>query len=306
MRYGNDYLVLLGKETSYGTEQTSYTATLPDTCVMKTTKSTIDVKQKAYGYEEKKDSVQAGYTGGTVEISGELGLDAGITQHGILFAAFFDDDTTPFVNQAVGTSKQSYTIYRAYSDGAKVDVALGCVLESLKLSGGSGDAIKYSATFRAKSVAFEQFPILATPTYPEIQPLLFCDVTAKIQGSTGHAINSFDLTLTNTFVEDSKIYQNSCTKKGEYKTGFTGELKIEKNYDETNDADIITNLLSTSLTPDTITLNNSDSSHRFAITTYGKTTDVNLPDPDNSIFQFDFTKKLMADNSNVAIEIAYT
>ena len=300
MRYGNDYLILLGKETSYGTEQTTYTATLPDTVTMKEEISQIAVSQKSYSYEKQKNEIQKGTIGGTVEITGELAYDNGLTKHGILLEAFFDDSTSPFENQTVGTAKNSYTIYQYFSDG-KVNKAVGCVLQTLNISGAFNDVIKYTATFRAKEITREATVTLTTPTYPEIKPFLFCNVSVTIHGTSGVKINSFDLNLQNILADDKFVYQNSCSKTGEYKTAFQGTLKIQKTYDESSDTTIIDDILSDTLAQDKITL--TDGLDQWDINTYGKVTEANLPDPDKTIFEFDFTKELMADSSNKAILI---
>lgn len=300
MRYGNDYLILLGEETSYGTEQTSYTAILPDKITMKREVAQITTSQKSYSYEKQKNELKAGIIGGSVEISGELGYDGGLTRHGILLAAFFDSGTA-FSNPTIGTAKKSYTIYQYFSDG-KVNKAVGCVLESLNISGNYNETIKYTATFRAKDIDFESTVTLTAPTYPEVRPFLFCNVKATVHGSADKKINSFDLQLKNIMADDKIIYQNSCYKSGEYKVAFEGTLKIQKTYDESLDKDIIDDTLDDSLVYDKIELDDGANSWEFE--TYGKVTETNLPDPEKAIFEFDFTKELLADNTHRAIEIS--
>jgi hypothetical protein len=304
-RYGNDYLVLLGKETSYGTEQTTYTSTLPDKIEIKESTAQIAVNQKTGSLEPQKNEIQAGYKMVSVTLSGELGIDSGITAHGILFAGFFSDDTEPFTVQAIGSTLQSYTMYQYFSDG-NYNHVVGCVMESLNVTGASGETIKYSATFRGKLLTREDSGTPpSTPTQPEIQPLLFCStVFSKIAGATNITkANSFNLTMNNTFADDKSIYQNSCTKSAEYKTGFNGTYTIEWNYDATNDSDVYDNILSTTLIEDNVDL--FQGAAYFEIDTFGKITDYTLADPDKGIFVSSYTKQLMGDSSNSAVEIDY-
>ena len=304
-RYGNDYLVLLGKEVSYGTEQTTYTATLPDKIEIKESTAQIAVSQKTGSLEPQKNEIQAGYKSVSVTLSGEMGIDSGITGHGILFAGFFSDDAEPFTVQAVGSTLQSYTLYQYFSDG-KYNHVVGCVMEGLTVSGASGETIKYSATFRGKLVTREDTGSPpSTPTQPEIQPLLFCStVFSKIAGAANITTgNSFNLTLNNVFADDKVAYQNSCTKSGEFKTAFNGTYTVEWNYDSTNDSDAYDNILSTTLIEDNVDL--YDGTAYFELDTFGKITDYTLADPEKGIFVSSFTKQLMGESGSNAIEIDY-
>ena len=310
-RYGNKYLVLLGEETSgYGTEQTSYTATLPDKVEMKEETSAIEISQKTGDIETWKGEYLAGTKKGTVTISGQLAIDTGITTHGILFDAFFSnyDGTDTFDNPAAG-APQSYTIYQYFTSDSNYNVAVGCVAESLEISGAVDGAIEYSITFRAKSISREESASPPTaPSYTDTEPLLFQRVSVtRLVDITDedriNEINSFSLTLNNTFADDNLIYQNSSTKSQELRCGFNGQLNVEFNYDSTHSEDVYDHIMGSGLTKGNLRLDDPAVSEYFMIETKGKITEYTIADPDKCIFTNSFTKELMGDDSTAAITI---
>ncbi|MBT6994533.1 MAG: hypothetical protein HN952_06210 [Candidatus Cloacimonetes bacterium] len=306
-RYGNNYLTCLGKEASYGTEQTTYEVILPDKVEMKKTIASIDISQKTGTLEKKNTEMHAGYTGGTVAISGELktGADAN-THHGILLEAMFNDSASVFNIPAVGTTPNSYTIYQYFNDDAG-HKAVGCVLESLEIAGSSGGAITYTANFRAKTITYEtDLSALTDPfsSVPAITPALFANTTVQLIGDDTNIskINSFTLSLTNSFADEANMYQNSNTKLLEILTGFAGSLSVEWNYDKTNNSDVEAKLMTTASDAITIT----DGTNSWILSTFGKYTEYQFSDPDKGIFTSRLSKTLMSDASNDAVAITIT
>lgn len=303
-RYGNDYLCLVGKEATYGTEQDEYTATLPYKVEMKKSVAPIDVSLKTGSIEKQGCEMVAGYTGGSVTISGALDSGQSVTTSAAIFLeAMFQDSATPFAIPAVGTAPLSYTIYQYFVSDSKMHKALGCVLESFEITGSSGGTIEFTATFRAKSIEYEQTDASVTsPTFACITPALYGGITiAKFGGDSNITkINSFTLSLTNVFADDAKVYQNSATKLQEILTGIEGSLTIDWNYDKVNDSDITGNIVDESVA-DSLVLHGTGV---WTIETYGKYTDYSFADPDKGIFSSNFSKTLMTkDATHKAISV---
>ena len=305
-RYGSKYLTLLGEETGgYGTEQTNYDATLPDTVEMKEEVSAIELSQKTGDLEKQKSEYLAGLRKGTVTISGQLAIDDGITTHGLIFDAFFSNDTV-FSNSGVG-APQSYTIYQYFTDDNSYNTAVGCVAESLEITGEVDGAIEYTITFRAKSISREESgDPPSEPSYADLRPLLFQNVASDIiaDNTDIDTINSFSLTLNYAFADDNLVYQNSTTKSQELRCSFNGQLNIEFNYDSTHSSDVYDNIMGATLLTDTLGLY-TDTADYFEITTEGKITEYTIADPDKCIFTNSFTKELLGSSAKDAIEISY-
>ena len=303
-RYGNDYLCLVGKEASYGTEQDEYTATLPYKVEMKRTVAPIDVSLKTGTLEKQGCEMQSGYTGGSVTISGALDTGSSITTSPAIFLeAMFQDSATPFAIPTVGTTPLSYTIYQYFVSDEKMHKAIGCVLESFEITGSSGGAIEFTATFRAQMITYEQTDATVdVPTFSCITHALYGDVEVSAFAGLGHItkINSFTLSLTNVFADDAKVYQNSSTKQLEILTGLEGSLTFDWNYDKTYDSEVSGELVD-SVLADTLVLVGSST---WTITTFGKYTDYSFADPDKGIFASNFSKTLMSDGTDKAISIA--
>lgn len=308
-RYGNNYLAVLGKEASYGTEQKTYEVILPDKVEMKKTIASIDISQKTGVLSKKNTEKLAGYTGGEVTLSGQLspGADAD-SVHGILLEAMFADSSSAFEVPAVGTSPFSYTIYQYFNDN-KGTLGLGCVLNSFGISGSSGGGIEYTAGFRPKSITYEDdvSDVVGGDPFssiPDITPAIFADTTLTTMGGENNisTMNSFSIDLTNTYADDALIYQNANAKSQEILTGFEGSFTAEWNYDKANDSDISGKLMADALT--SVVLAITDGTQTWTYTLYGKVTDYSFADPDKGIFTSSMTMELMSDASNIPISIA--
>jgi len=303
-RYGNDYLCLIGKQSDYSTEQETYTATLPYKVEMKKTVAPIDVSLKTGNLEKQECEMKSGYTSGTVTITGALDTSSSVTTSPAIFLeALFQDSVSPFAINKVGTIPNAYTIYQYFVSDDKINVAIGCVLESFEITGASGGTVDFTATFRAKSISYEQTNSnVSAPTFSCINPTLYGAITVSKfgNGTAITSINSFTLSLTNIFADDTSVYQNSVTKQQEILIGLEGTLSIEWNYDKSNDNDIYGNLVGT-VSNDTINLVGSST---WLISTNGKYTEYNSSDPDKGIFTSSFSKTLMSDGSDKAISIS--
>jgi len=188
-------------------------------------------------------------------------------------------------------------------------LATGCRLETLEISK-NGDYIGYTATFRAQTIddmvdlSSGQSWALTGVTdtkYPESTPFLWQDTTCSLIGALVK-MNTFSLTLTNTFMSDDLAFQNGQEKTRDYICGSSGVLTAEWIYDTTHDATVYDNLYSQTCMRDVITITNGLVS--WTITTEGQYTDYTKPDKENCLYVGGFTKQLLGDGSNTAISIA--
>jgi len=309
-RYGNDYLTCIGKEVTYGTEQTTPEVVLPDKCEMKKVVVPIEISQKTGSLVKQDTEMVAGYTAGEVVLSGEVvpGATADLA-HGILLEALMHVSATPFIAQAIGTAPFSYSIHQYFNDD-KGHKGLGCVLASLELAGSTGGMITYSTTMRAKSVAFEQdFSVNPTDPFasiPSFAPAIFALTTLTTLGGETNItkLNSFSLSLSNLFADDALVYQNANVKAQEILTGLEGSFNVEWNYDKTNNVDVEGKLMVDALT--SIVFAITDGANTWTFTLFGKITEYIPADPDKGIFVSSLQMTLMEDGSNEAISIAIT
>ena len=307
-RYSNNYLTVIGKETEYGKQQLTYAVILPDKLELKKTIASIDIAQKTGVLTKKNTEKLAGYTGGTGAQSGDLvpGVLAASTL-AIMLEALFQDTGTPFIVPAIGTVPLSYSLFQFFNDD-NANTGTGCVLESLDIAGSGGGAITYAANWRSQEVLYEATPTLVGGdpfgSIPSVVPAVFALTTLDLFGGDTNItkLNSFSLSLKNTFVEDPLIYQNSNKKIQEIIKGFEGSLNIEWNYDKENDDDISGKLMSNTLTTVTFTISNG--SQDWTFTMYGMVTDYSPSEPDKSIFTSSMVFELMSDTSHAAISVS--
>jgi len=311
----NKTLIVMGRETEYGTAFTTPTVKLPDMMEYSFGVAGIEVPQKTQTLEPKIKTSQAGRKSPTVTLSGIL-----TENHQELLVAFFGDTAGAYVWQtsdvAADAAGHSYTIVQAIplasgdlGDGV---VATGCRLETLEISK-NGEYVGYTATFRAKTiddmVDLSSYTLtgISNTTYPEITPYLWQDVTCSLLDTAAVTnLNTFGLTLTNTFMDDDPAFQNSQTKVRDYICSSGGQLTAEWVYDTVKDATVYDNLYSQTTQTDIITLVGDGAISDWAITTEGQYQEYTKPDKDKCLYMGSFTKQLLGDSSNTALSIAVT
>ena len=306
----NKTIVVMGRETTYGEEFKTPTVKIPDLMEYTFGVAGIEVPQKTQTLEPKIKTSQAGRKSPTVTLTGIL-----TDSHEELLVAFFGDTSSPYVWQssdvAAGSAGHSITIVlsvpSASDDLGDGVVATGCRLESLELSK-NGDYIGYTATFRAKTVddnvdlSTYILTGITNTTYPELVPFLWQDVTCSIldtQAETG--INTFNLSLTNEFMDNDPTFQNNQLKQRDYICGSSGKLTAEWLYDTIKDAQVYDNLFSQTTQTDVISLVNANKT--WAITTEGQYQNYTKPDKEKCLYAGSYEKALMGDSSNTAISI---
>ncbi len=303
-------IVVLGRETTYGTVFTTPTVKLPDMMDYTFGHEVITVPQKTQTLAPMIKTSQDGRNMPTVTLTGIL-----TDSHEELLTAMFGDTASPYV---IGTSDiakdaagYSYTIAQcvpsASDDLGDGVVALGCRLESLNISK-NGQYVGYTAVFKAVSiddmVDLNTWTLtgITDTTYPELTPFLWQDVTASLLDTAAvTTLNTFSLDLVNEFVDDDLSFQNSSTRTTLPKCGTTGTLSAEWIYDTTSDATVYDNLLSQTPQTDNIIL--SDGSNTWTFATEGQYLTYSKPDKEKCLFVSSFTKQLLGTSSVVPITV---
>lgn len=243
-RYGNNYRVAIGQETSLGSGYTNSTnirfddlTVLPDTINMVGDVAQIDTGAKTQSGLSTLCEYKQGYKQYTVTLSGYLSHE-----HEILLKALTPDTASPYCIDALPTLK-SYVILRIWSDAVSTpyvaDKAIGCQLSSLKITGTSGDMIRYEAVFMAQGFEREIASQAITGTDPGVvctSGFNFGDYDSTTElcfGDTEH-LKSFDLSLGYELADDATSYQNSNTRLETIPMKAACEFSYVTNHDTTN------------------------------------------------------------------------
>ena len=293
-RNGNDYKLVIGKETTYGAASVTSLLHYPDSIEMNDTTAVIDVSTKTGTLIPGHCSKIKGITTGTVTIKGQFTLDKIMLLE--LFNKVGTATYTPFIANQVS---DSWTIYRLWDESTDdvADIATGCVLETFKLTADGGNILMYEATLRTSGKINREARITGGLTYTSQTA---CTVfphydSVYTRGASAVKYNSMSITYSRTFVDDAKAFQNSLVKGFDLITDSSAVLEIEWNYDTATDSVVYDNILGT------VILDKFDfdsSSSDLEISTYGKYTSYDAPDPDNGIFTGKLTKDLLYDGTN--------
>jgi hypothetical protein len=307
----NKTIIVIGRETTYGTAFTTPTVKIPDMMEYTFGVAGIDVPQKTQTLEPKIKTSQEGRKSPTVTLSGIL-----TDEHEEFLVAFFGDTASPYVwgtsDVAADAAGHSYTICQAIpaasddlGDGVQ---ATGCRLESFEINR-NGDYIGYTATFRAKTiddmVDFSTYTLtgITDTSYPELISFLWQNVTCSLLDTVAlTSMNTFGLSLTNTFMDDDPAFQNSQTKGRDYICSSGGQLTAEWIYDTVSDATVYDNLFKQTTQTDVVSIINANKTWTF--TTEGQYQEYSKPDKESCLFTGSFTKQLLGDASNTALSIA--
>ena len=304
---GNDYRVFIGKETALGSGKTNVTSInigtaagevvwLPDTFNYVYEPSQIDTGSKS-----------------TIPLSTPCELKAGHSNYKVTLSGYFSDDHEILLKALTGESASTYdidglptldgyVIERVWSDVATspfhVDKAVGCQLQQLKITGQSGDLVRYEATFTAQNVTRETTQAF-TGTDPGVnctEGYNFGDVTGTLNfGDTTH-LKSFSITLTNEMADDATQYQNSNTILSLIPVKVTGELNYVTNYYSTaTDKAGESKVYSATPLVEVIKLNNGTLDMQFTMNT--QVTSYTLADPDKALFENNVTSRLIYTNT---------
>jgi hypothetical protein len=226
-------------------------------------------------------SLQAGRKMPTVTITGDLTLQNSLW----LFQGICVDTTvvSPFTIQDIQGALYSYKFIKIDTANDKADILYGCVMESLSITR-EGDKYTFSANYRAQD--FDTLVDISgwTATDPVVEPVAVCEDLALFTATAfmGSVTNIFayTLTLTNSFVDDDKVFLGADTKSKEVCIGTAGTLEL--SYNVTSGDEYSSNILGiTTTTVNTITTGTATS---IQLITTGKITNNTEPDPGKDMY----------------------
>lgn len=321
-RFGNQYRIAIGKETSYGsgftkmsgepavgsvawTDLLVHSGVINMTPVINTAPTTY---KSGLTVSHPCEEVQT-TSMGTVTVSGDASID--ILQKYIGGVMVDDAMGTGFLELPADTADiPSFVLYQIWDDAPtgtefKVNRVKGAKLQQLVITGSQGGLIQFEATFETQTVEREvEQDITGTdPGRSCGTPLQFGEMTAYlVMGNTATALDTFSITFTNEFTADASKFANNMTLFNPHIIKQGGEISYICNYDSAG-AEIDLSIISD---PDTI---NSDmiiiksGLNYFQATIPSIATSLDLPDVERDYFKLNYTGRIISDGASNVPEV---
>ena len=245
-RSGNKYRVAIGLETSLGSGNTHLQAGSPPTLSVRWEDLTvmpvklelnpdrqlIDTNYKTGTSQATAYEQVQGVTDGTFTLSGKLSLDYEILLQAMFHQAapvnhkYTFDDTPP--------TAKSLVMMKVWDDAPvnskyKVDIAKGCAVDSLVITGRSKEAIEFTMSGRITDHEREVEQVITGTdpglTFPDV--VQFGDILYAGNFGEKTRLNEFTLTLTNIYIDDTKRYTNSMSRLRDIILRQEGELNVK-------------------------------------------------------------------------------
>lgn len=320
-RFGNQYRIAIGVETSYGsgftkmsgepavgsvawTDLLVHSGVINMTPVINTSPTTYKSGLTVtHPCEEVKTT-----TMGTVTVSGDASL-AILEKYigGMMLDKLFVGVLYFPTNTADIPSFVLYQIWDDSPDGTtfKVNRVKGAKLQQLVITGSQGGLIQFEATFETQTVEREvEQDITGTdPGRTCGTPLQFGEVVAYLaMGNSATALDTFSVTFTNEFTADASKFANNMTLFNPHIIKQGGEISYTCNYDSAGaetDLSIISD-------PDTI---NSDTimimsgTNHFQLIIPSIATSLDLPDVERDYFKLNYTGRIISDGASNKPEV---
>jgi len=311
-RSGNKYRVAIGLETSLGSGNTHSTGGAPPTLSIRWEDLTvmpvklelnpdrqlIDTNYKTGTSQATAYEQVQGVTDGTFTLSGKLSLD-----YEILLKAMFHQ--TPGVGEDFAftdtpPTAKSLVMMKVWDDAVvgskyKVDIAKGCAVDSLVITGRSKEAIEFTMSGRITDHEREVEQVI-TGTDPG---LVFPDIAQfgdiEYSGNFGETnrLTEFSLTLTNVYIDDTKRYTNSRSRLRDIIIRQEGELNLKGLFkQETTELNPMDDIGVDMQLWESITLVSGTS--YWVIDFYALVTAFDSADPDRDLFESNVTMKAIA------------
>jgi hypothetical protein len=325
-RYGNNYRVLVVDEVTAGTTPAVAwgTATnwhlIPDIVEMSEEVAQIETNSKTGTGLATYCENRPGYQNATVTLTGVLSHE-----HEFLLKGLgYHYATGVYTLDALPATFPTFSIVRLWSDALTgnpankyvADIAVGCQLSSLKITGGSGDMVRYEATFQSMGITAETTISIAQgatndPGTPCVLGFNFGHVTAELWYGSGDCLKSFELTLGYEIADDATSFQNSNTRLETIPLKATPELSYVTNYDTDGvlDTQRQSSLYGETAIEEEISLVMVDgaTTHTWTITTHGQLTSYTFADPGRALFENSVTERLCYySNSTPAYPVTIT
>lgn len=320
-RSGNKYRVAIGLETSLGSGNTHSEAGSPPTLSVRWEDLTvmpvklelnpdrqlIDTNYKTGTSQATAYEQVQGVTDGTFTLSGKLSLD-----YEILLQAMFHQSPVDhkYTFEDTPPTAKSLVMMKVWDDAPveskyKVDIAKGCAVDSLVITGRSKEAIEFTMTGRMTDHEREIEQII-TGTYPGLTfpgVVQFGDIVYNGEFGEKTRLNEFSLTLTNIYIDDTKRYTNSMSRLRDIILRQEGELNVKGLFkQETTELNPMDDIGIDNQLQEFITIVSGMSS--WVIDFHALVTAFDSADPDRDLFESNVTMKAIAsDNVENSVSI---
>ena len=320
-RSGNKYRVAIGLETSLGSGYTHSEAGSPPTLSIRWDDLTvmpvklelnpdrqlIDTNYKTGTSQATAYEQVQGVTDGTFTLSGKLSLD-----YEILLQAMFHQSPVDhkYTFEDTPPDAKSLVMMKVWDDAPvdskyKVDIAKGCAVDSLVITGRSKEAIEFTMSGRITDHEREVEQVIAGTdpglTFPDV--VQFADIGYIGDIGERTRLNEFSLTLTNIYIDDTKRYTNSMSRLRDIILRQEGELNVKGLFkQETTELNPMDDIGIDNQLQEYITIVSGMSS--WDIVFQALVTAFDSADPDRDLFESNVTMKAIAsDNVENSVSI---
>ena len=243
-----------------------------------------------------------GVTDGTFTLSGKLSLD-----YEILLKAMFHQSPGPgghYAFKDTPPTAKSLVMMKVWDDAVvgskyKVDIAKGCAVDSLVITGRSKEAIEFTMSGRITDHEREVEQVITGTdpglTFPDV--VQFGDIVYYGDFGETNRLAEFSLTLTNIYIDDTKRYTNSMSRLRDIILRQEGELNVKGLFkQETTELNPMDDIGIDNQLQEIITIVSGTS--YWYITFQALVTAFDSADPDRDLFESNVTMKAIA-NDNV-------
>ena len=321
-RFGNQYRIAIGKETSYGSGFTQMSGTpatgsvawddlLVHSGVINMT-PTINTAPTTYksGLTVSHPCEEVQTTSmGTVTVSGDATLD--ILEKYIGGVMLYNDSDDYFEFPPDTANIPSFVLYQIWDDAPddttfKVNRVKGAKLQQLVITGSQGGLIQFEATFETQTVEreVEQNISGTDPGRSCGTALQFGEIIAQLtMGNEATALDTFSITFTNEFTADASKFANNMTLFNPHIIKQGGEISYTCNYDSAG-AETKLNIISNPNTINTDTIWIKSGANSFRVVIPSIATSLDLPDVERDYFKLNYTGRIISDGtSNVPLVV---
>ena len=315
-RFGNQYRIAIGKETSYGSGFTQMSGTpatgsvawddlLVHSGVINMT-PTINTAATTYksGLTVSHPCEEVQTTSmGTVTVSGDATLD--ILEKYIGGVMLYNDSDDYFEFPPDTANIPSFVLYQIWDDAPddttfKVNRVKGAKLQQLVITGSQGGLIQFEATFETQTVEreVEQNISGTDPGRSCGTALQFGEIIASLaMGNEATALDTFSITFTNEFTADASKFANNMTLFNPHIIKQGGEISYTCNYDSAG-AETKLNIISNPNTINTDTIWIKSGANSFRVVIPSIATSLDLPDVERDYFKLNYTGRIISDGAS--------
>lgn len=319
-RFGNQYRIAIGEETSYGSGFTQMSGTpatgsvawddlLVHSGVINMT-PTINTAQTTYKsgltVTHPCEEVQT-TTMGTVTVSGDASLD--ILQK-YIGGVMLDDGTGSIVFPPDTADIPSFVLYQIWDDAPsqskfKVNRVKGAKLQQLVITGSQGGLIQFEATFETQTVEreVEQDITGKDPGRSCGTALQFGEILASLaMGKAATALDTFSITFTNEFTADASKFANNMTLFNPHIIKQGGEISYTCNYDSAG-AETDLSIISDPKAINKDMINIMSGTNFFQAIIPSIATSLDLPDVERDYFKLNYTGRIISDGASIVPQV---